>query len=244
MPKISVLGDFRLIFSKEMQKKSMRTKQKPLSKTKRQAASGNQKARPKITRAAEKIKSPARTPPENRTPPKKEPANENEGPAELPEKEDIDLAELDEDLEFLVDPADITDDSFTDVDATTEEIDNIADEQIKDVEAETDSEAEDDEDSEGEAEDEEDSEGEAEDEEEDNLPDSESRKKSDQNKPAKNTAKKAKASTAANSLAKTSAQEWTCHGCFMKVIPSQFGPADNPVCPIGESICPAIKKFF
>ena len=37
---------------------------------------------------------------------------------------------------------------------------------------------------------------------------------------------------------------WNCPGCFIKIQPSQFGSPDNPACPSGEYICPAIKKFF
>lgn len=39
-------------------------------------------------------------------------------------------------------------------------------------------------------------------------------------------------------------EEWTCSGCFVKVAPAQLGSASKPVCPQGQSVCPAIDRFF
>lgn len=47
-----------------------------------------------------------------------------------------------------------------------------------------------------------------------------------------------------NGTAKATTKEWTCSDCYVKVAPAQFGAPDSPVCPQGQSVCPAIKKFF
>ena len=37
------------------------------------------------------------------------------------------------------------------------------------------------------------------------------------------------------------ANEFMCTGCFLLVNAAQFGPADHLECPVGESVCPAMK---
>lgn len=43
---------------------------------------------------------------------------------------------------------------------------------------------------------------------------------------------------------KLKVHDWTCTSCYVKVAPAQFGSAANPACPQGQSICPAVDKFF
>ena len=37
------------------------------------------------------------------------------------------------------------------------------------------------------------------------------------------------------------ANEFMCTGCFLLVNAAQFGPPDHLECPVGESVCPAMK---
>ncbi len=37
------------------------------------------------------------------------------------------------------------------------------------------------------------------------------------------------------------ANEFMCTGCFLLVNAAQFGPPGHLECPVGESVCPAMK---
>ncbi len=155
-----------------------------------------------------------------------------------------DMVEMDADLEFLVDPVDIIDDAidddFTEPEEDIEELEKLSSEdQATDAYRE---EAEDGNDIEDEDYDDgtEDEKDESEESESATEPDIESEEDEELEK-SKSRSRKADNSKKA---AKSTAQEWTCDGCFMRVASSHFGSSDNPVCPIGESSCPSIGKFF